>query len=71
VTIKPSDGIRPWCTPSTLARLASQAKVEHLVLSHNMQRSLARRDEAMTTIRRAYGGQLTLADDLQCFVLAP
>jgi hypothetical protein len=35
-----------------------------------MQRSLDRRDEAMTTIRRAYAGQLTLADDLQCFVLA-
>jgi len=58
-------------TPSTLARLASQAKVEHLVLSHNMQRSLEGRDKAMATIRRAYSGQLTLADDLQCFVLTP
>jgi ribonuclease BN (tRNA processing enzyme) len=58
-------------TPSTLARLVAKARVGHVVLSHNMQRSLARRDEAMAILRRAHPGELTLAEDLQCFVLTP
>lgn len=53
--------------PSVIGRIAGQAKVRQLVISHRMNRSLGREDETLALIRESYDGPVHFADDLQCF----
>jgi ribonuclease BN (tRNA processing enzyme) len=52
--------------PSEIRKLAAQASVGKLVLSHNMARSLSHLDENLALIRQHYKGSITVADDLMC-----
>ncbi|HTR86548.1 MAG TPA: MBL fold metallo-hydrolase [Reyranella sp.] len=53
--------------PSVIGRIASQAKVKSLILSHRMLRTLGREKETEAAIRKAYQGRLSFANDLDCF----
>ena len=53
--------------PSMIGRIAAEAKVRQLVLSHRMNRSLGREEETLALIRKSYDGPVHFADDLQCF----
>lgn len=53
--------------PSEIGRIAAQAKVKQLVLSHRMQRTLGLEAASTDEIRRYYQGPMTFAEDLQCF----
>ena len=53
--------------PSVIGRLAQEANVKQLVLSHRMRRTLGREDETLEQIRRAYAGPVSFANDLDCF----
>lgn len=53
--------------PSVIGKIAAQAKVKQLVLSHRMQRTLGRETETLKFIRQQYTGPVQFADDLQCF----
>jgi len=55
--------------PSEIARLASGAKVKHLLLSHLMPRSERVLEQSLTLISKAFEGQLTVAQDLMCIEL--
>ncbi len=50
-------------TPSTIAKIAKQAKVKQLVLSHFMQRTLTIQKETQGIIRQKYRGPIHLAID--------
>ncbi len=53
--------------PSEIGVLASTASVGHLVLSHNMARSLDPLQGDLESLRAGYKGPLTVAQDLMCF----
>jgi ribonuclease BN (tRNA processing enzyme) len=53
--------------PSVIGRIAAEAKVRQLVLSHRINRSLGREEETLALIRKFYDGPVHFADDLQCF----
>ena len=53
--------------PSTIGRIAKNANVKQLVLSHRMQRTVGRESEALEQIRRHYTGPAVFANDLDCF----
>jgi ribonuclease BN (tRNA processing enzyme) len=53
--------------PSVIGRIAAEAGVGQLVLSHRMKRSLGREEETLALIRKSYDGPVHFADDLQCF----
>ncbi len=53
--------------PSVIGKIAVQAKVKQLILSHRMQRTLGREAETLKLIRQHYTGPVQFADDLQCF----
>ena len=55
--------------PSVIGRIASDARVKRLVLSHRMLRTLGREDESLAEIRRRYAGPVAFADDLDCFAV--
>jgi len=57
-------------TPDAIGRLAAEAQVHSLLLSHLMARSLAHLPESQATIRRNYAGPLRVAEDLLCVDLA-
>jgi len=50
--------------PSVIARLASESKTKHLVLSHIMKRSEPKIDESIGLIKKQYQGKITVAKDL-------
>ena len=52
--------------PSEIGKLASQAGVGKVVLSHNMARSLTNQDENLALIREHYNGAIVVAEDLMC-----
>lgn len=52
--------------PSEIGMLAAKAGVGHLVLSHNMARSLGPLKENLALIRQHYSGRTTVAKDLMC-----
>ncbi|GAB4180808.1 MAG: MBL fold metallo-hydrolase [Wenzhouxiangellaceae bacterium] len=56
-------------TPSQWARLAVAARVDKLVLSHWMQRSLRQRENDGQSLRAIYDGSLIEATDGACIVL--
>jgi ribonuclease BN (tRNA processing enzyme) len=53
--------------PSIIGRIAGEAHVKHLVLSHRMLRTLGKEKQTQTEIRKRYEGPLDFADDLDCF----
>ena len=53
--------------PSVVGRIAADAKVKRLVLSHRMLRTLGREQQTESEIRKRYSGPLTFANDLDCF----
>jgi ribonuclease BN (tRNA processing enzyme) len=55
--------------PSVIGRIADDAHVKRLVLSHRMLRTLGREDETQSEIRKRYSGPLAFADDLDCFAV--
>jgi ribonuclease BN (tRNA processing enzyme) len=57
--------------PKAIGELANTLGAQRLVLSHNMNRSLARLDEGLAAIRASYSGPIDVAKDLDCFVLLP
>ena len=55
--------------PSVIGRIAREAGVKRIVLSHRMLRTLGREAESERIIREHYTGPLAFADDGQCFSL--
>lgn len=53
--------------PSVIGKLASDAQVKQLVLSHHMRRTLTQFDASKALIRQHYHGELHFANDLDCF----
>ena len=53
--------------PSVIGKIAAQASVKQLVLSHHMLRTLDQTINSQTQIRNQYSGPLYFAADLQCF----
>ncbi|WP_163835491.1 MBL fold metallo-hydrolase [Spartinivicinus ruber] len=60
---------RLHASPSVIGKLANEAKVKRLVLSHFMKRSLDTLDENIKIIEKNYSGIIELAEDLECFNL--
>ena len=55
--------------PSVIGKIAANAGVKKLVLSHRMNRTLGQEKISTTYIRKYYKGPITFANDLQCFNL--
>ena len=53
--------------PSIIGKIAAQAQVKQLVLSHRMNRTLGQEQVSSAHIRHTYKGPMHFADDLQCF----
>lgn len=53
--------------PSEIGRIAADAKVGRLVLSHRMRRTLGREAETLAEVRARYRGPVDFADDMDCF----
>lgn len=53
--------------PSVIDKIAGQAKVKQLVISHRMKCTLGKETETLENIRKHYHGSVEFADDLQCF----
>ncbi|MBA4395039.1 MAG: MBL fold metallo-hydrolase [Desulfobacca sp.] len=53
--------------PTVIGKIAGEAKVKKLVLSHFMTRTLGREKETITLIRKNYEGPISLAKDLECY----
>ncbi|MDB6044797.1 MAG: beta-lactamase-like protein [Gammaproteobacteria bacterium] len=53
--------------PSVIGRIAKEAGVGRIILSHRMLRTLGREAETQAAIAKAYSGPVTFADDLDCF----
>lgn len=58
-------------TPEAIGKLAAEAQVRRLVLSHLMARSLRDTDRNQAIISRHYSGPVQLAEDLLCLPLRP
>ncbi len=55
--------------PSQIGDLGAAANPKHLILFHNMQRSLAKLEESLKLIQERYKGKVDVAKDLNCYVL--
>ncbi len=53
--------------PSEIGKVARQAAVRQLVLSHRMLRTIGVEEESAGVIKHHYAGPLHFAEDLQCF----
>ena len=53
--------------PSVIGRIAHDAGVKQLVLSHRMLRTLGRETETLDLIKKRYTGPVEFANDLDCF----
>jgi len=62
---------RLHATPEEIGRMAGEAGVKSLLLSHRMGRTLGHESESLALIRRHYAGPVQFADDLQCLPIAP
>lgn len=58
---------RRYMPPSVIGRVAAAAGARHLVLTHRTVRTLGREEESLGAIRRFYQGEVTFANDLDCF----
>ena len=55
--------------PSIIGKTALNAKVQQLVLSHRMRRTLGQEGETKRIIQRSYKSSVRFANDLDCFKL--
>jgi ribonuclease BN (tRNA processing enzyme) len=55
--------------PSVIGRIAEQAGVGRLILSHRMRRTEGNEASNLAAIRRHYKGPVDFADDLDCYPL--
>ncbi len=55
--------------PSVIGKIAKQANVKQLILSHRMHRTLGRENESLAIIKKYYNGPVTFANDLDCFIV--
>ncbi|MBD3730964.1 MAG: MBL fold metallo-hydrolase [Sphingomonadales bacterium] len=53
--------------PDAIGELAAKLGARRLVLTHNMNRSLARLGDGLAAIRQSYAGPVTVAYDLDCY----
>src|SRR5580692_8229261 len=53
--------------PSVIGRIAQEAHVKRLVLSHRMLRTLGKEEQSQSEIRKNFSGPVTFANDLDCF----
>jgi len=53
--------------PSVIGRIARDAAVKRLILSHRMLRTLGHEDETVANVRKAFAGPIVFANDLDCF----
>lgn len=58
-------------TPERIGKLAAQAQVKTLLLSHLMARSLADPETNIAEIREHFDGPILVAEDLMCLPLTP
>lgn len=59
----------PLLIPSVIGRLAAQAGVRRVVLSHRTRDTLGSEETALAAIRVRYAGPVAFADDLGCFTV--
>lgn len=55
--------------PSVIGRIAQAGEVDLLVISHRMLRTLGREQETRAAIAASFGGEISFANDLDCFAL--
>ncbi|MFK7794307.1 MAG: MBL fold metallo-hydrolase [Gammaproteobacteria bacterium] len=55
--------------PSVIGKIAHDAKVKKLVLSHRMNRTLGKEDETLQFIRKSYGDTVVFSNDLDQYDL--
>ncbi len=55
--------------PSEIGRIAKEAGVKRLVLSHRMNRSIGKESFTLEEIRKRFDGVVKFAEDLQCYSL--
>ena len=53
--------------PSVIGKIAAEANVNQLVISHRMKRTLGQETISTEQIRKSYKGPIKFADDMQCF----
>jgi ribonuclease BN (tRNA processing enzyme) len=53
--------------PSVIGRIAGDAHVKNLVLSHRMPRTLGKEHQTQSEIKKRYSGPVEFANDLDCF----
>jgi len=53
--------------PSVIGKIAAQATVKQLVISHRMNRTLGEEEQTLKYIRESYTGPVQFAEDMQCF----
>jgi ribonuclease BN (tRNA processing enzyme) len=56
--------------PSVIGRIARDAGVRRVILSHRMLRTLGREEETTIAIRESFPGPITFANDLDCFPIS-
>lgn len=54
--------------PSEIGKIAHQANVKELILSHRMNRTLGREKKTLAFIRKFYNGPVMFADDMDVFI---
>jgi len=54
--------------PSEIGKIAYQAGIKKLILSHRMQRTLKKEKQTLNAVRQYYQGTVVFADDLDVFV---
>jgi ribonuclease BN (tRNA processing enzyme) len=53
--------------PSVIGKIAAEAKIKQLVLSHRMRRTLGKEKQTLANIQKHYHDPVSFADDMQCF----
>ncbi|MGB6688823.1 MAG: MBL fold metallo-hydrolase [Terracidiphilus sp.] len=53
--------------PSVIGKIAANAHVKRLILSHRMLRTLGNENETQAEINRSFSGPIVFANDLDCF----
>lgn len=53
--------------PSIIGKIASNAHIKHVVLSHRMLRTLGKEQQTLEIIQEQFGGKITFSNDLDCF----
>ena len=59
--------LRLHAPPSVIGKIAEEAAVGQLILSHFMARSLRNLDENIEKVKLSYSGPIHVSNDLDCF----